>query len=214
MKGLGRGSKCAIRPQAKLKRRARVARRMSPWRGLALAVPVSVAALAAAMPAPAAAQSDCPQSDPCLWAVTVDAGGFVGESSWNLTQADWMDLDVSNQDSVAHTVTFAIDGVTLTIPPGGEADKVIQAPKAGNYPLTDQPTGTQGTVTVFAPGSGTATTSGGGASGGPSGAAGGTNGGGNGNGNLGTTTAKQPALGIPALVAALAGLAVLSRRTR
>ncbi|MEA3142743.1 MAG: hypothetical protein QOG31_67 [Thermoplasmata archaeon] len=109
-------------------------------------LPLTVLALAA-VPA-AQAQDACTQSSPCLWEVVVDETGFIGESGWNWTAGDWMRLSVANDDGVAHTVTLADHGVTLTIPSLEEKSQVVQLTKAGTFQLSDSPSGDAIPVTV------------------------------------------------------------------
>ena len=101
----------------------------------------------AALPA-AQAQDACTQSSPCPWDVVVDQPGFIGESSWNWTQGDWMTLSVANDDTVAHTVTLDGYGLTFSLAAGQEQSKVVQLAKSGGFQMKDQPSGDAVTVTV------------------------------------------------------------------
>jgi hypothetical protein len=113
-------------------------------------VPFLLAALALAtlstLPA-AQAQDACTQSSPCPWDVEVDQTGFVGDSSWNWTAGDWMQLSVANDDNVTHTVTLSGHGVSITVGAVDEKSQVVQL-KAGSFQLADTPTGDTVPVTV------------------------------------------------------------------
>ncbi|MHB8633224.1 MAG: hypothetical protein ACYDBQ_04545 [Thermoplasmatota archaeon] len=109
------------------------------------------ALVVALMPAALGQQDACTQSSPCLWSVEVDGAGFVGESSWNWTAGDWVDLSTYNGDSVAHTLQLSGYGVSQGVPAATSADKVLQLTQAGSFTLTDSPSGATGTLVVAAP---------------------------------------------------------------
>jgi hypothetical protein len=113
-------------------------------------VPLTLATLAfaAALPSAAAQSDGCTQSNPCPWAIAVDDAGFVGESEWNWTMGDWFELSVSNDDSVAHTVTLSGYSLQFQVPADGERSQVVQLTKAGHFDLADQPSGDTIPVTV------------------------------------------------------------------
>lgn len=109
---------------------------------------VSALALAlAAIPA-AQAQDACTQSSPCPWEIVVDQPGFIGESSWNWTMGDWMEITVANDGDVAHTVTLDGYGLTFNVPSLEERSQVVQLTKSGSFEMKDQPSGDSVTVTV------------------------------------------------------------------
>ncbi len=107
-----------------------------------LAIPF--AALLAVGPATAATSSatddGCTQANPCHWVVDVDENG-LSEGQWNWSAGDYLRLEISNIDDVAHTVS--IDGTGVSVTAGAIAD-AQSAPfqlTAGTYTLRDSPSG-------------------------------------------------------------------------
>jgi hypothetical protein len=110
--------------------------------------PFLLAVLALCLAPAAQAQDACTQADPCPWDVAVDQPGFVGESEWNWTAGDWMELTVFNDDDAAHTVTLSGYNLQIQVPSLEERSQVVQLTQAGHFTLSDAPSGDSVPVTV------------------------------------------------------------------
>lgn len=105
------------------------------------------------LPAAAAQSADgaCTQSEPCPWIFDVDSTGIddgTAAPAWNFTAGDWVQLEVFNFDDVQHTLSIA-DQVWVV----ASFDTLQSAPfqlAAGEYTLTDEPTGDAAPVSVLA----------------------------------------------------------------
>lgn len=115
-----------------------------------LALP-AILLFAAFVPAGAAQDDGCTQTNPCLLDVEVDADGIAEVSVTAFTSGDWYTLHVSNLDSVDHTVS--IEGHDAAVEAEGDffaESAAFQIGAPATYDLRDQPTGDKAPLTVTA----------------------------------------------------------------
>lgn len=158
--------------------------------------------LATALPAHAQ-DAGCTQTNPCVWELTVDHTGFVDSSAFTASAGDWIAVNATNLDDVAHTVALSAYGVNLQIDSDADAQSAAFQVHVGNTSVTDSPSGKTLQLTVvncdaqdYA--DGLCNTAGSTGTGSPKGTSSG--------------TGRAPGLALPVMVAALAGVAILARR--
>lgn len=103
------------------------------------------------IPAAAAQDDGCTQTNPCLLDVEVDERGIASVSVTTFTAGDWYFLSASNLDARDHTLRLDGHAVVLPVVGYGFADsQPFQIAAPGTYALHDEPTGDSAQLTVVA----------------------------------------------------------------
>lgn len=92
-------------------------------------------------------EGGCTEAEPCPWTFDVDAEGFSVDGPLQVTEGDWLYLDVLNFDAVDHTLRLGDWSWEIPADFGEAPTTPFQLP-AGTYIMTDTPSGDQIDVEV------------------------------------------------------------------